>query len=55
MTLSDLTSLLSRVSRENPKLMESREVFLFVEACIAEGRKLPKGRATIAPVDVSEV
>jgi hypothetical protein len=51
MTLASLTALLSRVSRDNPKLLDSREVALFIETCIAEGRKLPVDRAAIAPVD----
>ena len=55
MTLADLTALISRVSKENPKLMDSREVCQFVQACVEEARKLPVGRAPIAPVDVSEV
>jgi hypothetical protein len=39
MTLADLTALLSRVSKENPDLMKSREVALFIQACIEEARK----------------
>lgn len=41
MTLAELTALLSRVSKENPKLVESRDARLLIEAIIAEGRKLP--------------
>lgn len=53
MTLSDVTALMSRVGRANPKLMESREVALFVEAVIAEARKLPAGHAPPkAPCDI---
>lgn len=55
MTLAALTALLSRVSKEHPKLLDSREVVLFIEACIAEGRKLPAVKPPRAPVDVSEV
>lgn len=54
MTLADLTALLSRVGRDHPKLTESREVALFIDACIAEGRKLPVEQAPFAPADVSK-
>lgn len=39
MTLADLTSLLSRVSKDHPALLESREVALFIEACIERQRR----------------
>lgn len=55
MTLASLTALMSRVTRDNPELLKCREVALFIEACIAEGRKLPVERAPMAPVDRSEV
>jgi hypothetical protein len=55
MTLADLTALLSRVSKENPKLMDSREVALFIQACIEKQRRDDGIRAEalprIAPVD----
>ena len=55
MTLADLTALFSRVSKENPKLMDSREVTLFVQACIEKQRREDGIRAEtmppIAPVD----
>lgn len=54
MTLASLTELLSRVGREHPKLMESRDARLLIEAIIAEGRKLPVGSAPIAPVDFDQ-
>ena len=55
MTLADLTALLSRVSREQPELIKDRNVSLFVEACIDEGRKLPVGAPSqAAAVDFSE-
>jgi hypothetical protein len=55
-TLADLTTLFSRISRENPELMKSREVSLFIQACI-ERQRLDDGvRAKdippLAPVDV---
>lgn len=57
MTLADLTSLLSRVSKDNPELMKSREVRLFVQACIEKQRledgQQPEGELPpIAPVDI---
>lgn len=55
MTLAILTALMSRVGKANPHLMKSREVALFIEACIQEGRKLPADPPPRAPVDVSEV
>ena len=59
MTLADLTALLSRVSKENPKLMESREVALFIQACIEVQRRedgmRPELVPPIAPVDVSDL
>lgn len=54
MTLAALTALLSRVSKENPKLLDSREVALFIEACIAEGRKLPVVKPPRAPCDLDD-
>lgn len=42
MTLAELTALMSRVGRDNPKLMQDRNVALFIQACIEEARKLPK-------------
>jgi uncharacterized membrane protein (UPF0182 family) len=60
MTLPKLTALFSRISRENPELMKSREVSLFIQACI-ERQRLDDGLwpvasdVPIAPVDVSEV
>jgi uncharacterized membrane protein (UPF0182 family) len=56
MTLADLTALFSRVSRENPKMVDSREVSLFIQACI-ERQRLDDGLwpvasdVPIAPVD----
>ena len=44
MTLAQLTALLSRVSKDNPKLLESREVALFIQACIEEARMLSRPR-----------
>lgn len=55
MTLADVASLLSRVGKEHPALMNTRDGRLLVEAILAEARKPPVGRAPIAPVDVSEV
>jgi hypothetical protein len=55
MTLAFVTALLSRVGRQYPALMQSRDGRLLTEAIIEEARKLPVGRAPIAPVDVSEV
>jgi hypothetical protein len=40
MTMAELTTLMSKVGRDNPELMKSREVALFVQACIEEARKL---------------
>lgn len=58
MTLADLTALLSLVGKENPKLSESRDVRLFIQACI-EAQRAADGFAKdvlpIVPVDVSEV
>ena len=39
MTLAELTALMSKVGRDNPELMKSREVALFIQACIEEARK----------------
>lgn len=39
MTLAELTALMSRVGKDKPDLMKSREVALFIEACIEEARK----------------
>lgn len=41
MTLAELTALLSRVSKDHPRLVEGRDARLLIEAIIAEGRKLP--------------
>lgn len=54
MTLADLTALLSRVGRDHPKLMESREAKLLIDAIIEEGRKLPRDRLPAAPVDFDQ-
>jgi hypothetical protein len=54
MTQADISALLSRVGKEHPALMNTRDGRLLVEAILAEARKLPVGRAPIAPVDVSE-
>lgn len=54
MTLADLTTLFSRISRENPELVKDREVAIFVQACI-ERQRLDDGLrpdAPLAPVDV---
>lgn len=55
MTLADLTALLSRVGKERPELMGSREVSLFVEAIIECQRRGDGIRAEsippIAPCD----
>jgi hypothetical protein len=40
MRLEDVTALLSRVGKDHPKLMESRDARLLIEAIIAEARKL---------------
>ena len=39
MTLAELTALMSKVGKDNPELMKSREVALFIQACIEEARK----------------
>lgn len=56
MTLADLTALLSRVSKEHPELMESRELALFLEACIERQRQedgmRPAELPPLSPVDV---
>lgn len=49
MTLADLTALLSRVSKDHPKLMDSRDVFLFVEAIIECQRREDGIRAEAIP------
>lgn len=49
MTLADLTALLSRVSKENPKLMDSREVALFIQACIEAQRREDGMRPELVP------
>jgi hypothetical protein len=53
-TAADVASLLSRIGKERPELVQSRDGRLLVEAILAEARKLPAERAPIAPVDVSE-
>lgn len=40
MTMAEITALMSKVGRDNPELMKSREVGLFIQACIEEARKL---------------
>lgn len=55
MTLSDVSALLSRVGRDFPHLMVSRDARLLIEAILDEARKLPVERVAIAPVDLSEV
>ena len=55
MTPADVASLLSRVGKDCPELMNTRDGRLLVEAILAEARKLPVERAPIAPVDRSEV
>lgn len=44
MTLAELTALLSRVGRQKPELMQSRDCRLLIDAIIDEGRKLPTGK-----------
>ena len=51
MTLADLTALLSRVGKQRPELMTSRDSQLLIEAIIEEGRKLPAEKAPFEPVD----
>jgi len=51
MTLAGITALLSRVGKAHPDLMNTRDGRLLVEAILEEARKLPVGRAPIAPVD----
>lgn len=55
MTLAGISALLSRVGREHPELMNTRDGRLLIEAILTEARKLPVERAPIAPVDRSEV
>jgi hypothetical protein len=55
-TLADLTALFSRVGHDNPELMKSREVSLFIQACI-ERQRLDDGIRVkdlppLAPVDL---
>lgn len=59
MTLADLTALFSRVSRENPKLVDSREVSIFIQACIEkqrveDGQRPDDELPPLAPVDVDQ-
>lgn len=49
MTLADLTALLSRASKENPKLVGSRDVTLFVQAIIEIQRREDGIRAEAIP------
>lgn len=51
MTLADVSAILSRVGRDHPDLMNTRDGRLLVEAILEEARKLPVDRAPIAPVD----
>ena len=44
MTLAELTALMSKVGRDNPELMKSREVALFIQACIEEARRHSRPR-----------
>lgn len=55
MTPADVSALLSRVGKEKPELMNTRDGRLLVEAILEEARKLPTERPPIAPVDSSEV
>lgn len=55
MTLADLTALLSRVGRQRPDLMKSRDSQLLIEAIIEEGRKLPAERPPRAPCDTIDI
>lgn len=55
MTLADLTALLSRVGKQHPALMTSRDSQLLIEAIVEEGRKLPAEKAPRAPVDDIDV
>jgi hypothetical protein len=50
-TTADVASLLSRVGKERPELMNTRDGRLLVEAILEEARKLPVGIGPIAPVD----
>lgn len=40
MTMAEITALMSKVGRDHPELMKSRDVALFIQACIEEARKL---------------
>ena len=44
MTMAELTAFMSKVGRDNPELMKSREVALFIQACIEEARKHSRPR-----------
>jgi hypothetical protein len=54
-TLASLTALMSRVGKANPDLVQSREVALFIQACIEEAKRLPVERPPLAPVDMMDV
>lgn len=36
--LAEMTALMSRVGRANPKLVQDRNVALFIQACIEEAK-----------------
>lgn len=55
MTLAELTALLSRIGKKHPDLMKSRDAQLLIDAIVEEGRRLPAGRAPVAPVDVLDI
>lgn len=51
-TLPEVSALLSRVGRDCPALVQSRDGMLLIEAILAEARKLPKEPPPRAPCDV---
>lgn len=51
MTLADVSALLSRVGKEFPALVNSRDGRLLIEAILAEARKLPRESPPLAPCD----
>lgn len=38
-TLAELTTLMSKIGRKHPELMQDRNVALFIQLCIEEARK----------------